>query len=393
CKPGSFGENCKKRCHCEVGGCNAITGKCINQSAGCKVPWTGESCSLQITCGKSFLHLVKSKIIHDIRDTYNFGDIVNISCNAGYVEHAKRTKCVGINKWSERGPVCEGVPCPDFNKTDNSELPTKLSGYRFQDAVTFKCNKGYILSGNASLICLANGLYSFGKWNSVQPVCTAENSSEFPAAIVGAAVGSSFAVILIVVIIVIIIIRRRKQEERTSKSTVYKETSSEFRKWREEKPIRSKTDITSSIITESKVTSSKNIDTPYYNDEDGEGYYSFTLDKQIPRSAILVKDFFEYVENGRETEGKIEGSVLKPSMAEGGGDVGFSFEEKKGDLFDCPETDALAHCVSEDLRMGKGIAVLFKKKFGGVGELISQGKTITVCSKHLLNDIINLVLL
>lgn len=51
---------------------------------------------------------MKSKIIHDIRDTYNFGDIVNISCNAGYVEHAKRTKCVGINKWSERGPVCEG---------------------------------------------------------------------------------------------------------------------------------------------------------------------------------------------------------------------------------------------------------------------------------------------
>ncbi|XP_063404826.1 ADP-ribose glycohydrolase OARD1-like isoform X1 [Mytilus trossulus] len=61
-------------------------------------------------------------------------------------------------------------------------------------------------------------------------------------------------------------------------------------------------------------------------------------------------------------------------MAEGGGDVGFSFEEKKGDLFGCPETDALAHCVSEDLRMGKGIAVLFKKKFGGVGELMSQGK-------------------
>lgn len=25
--------------------------------------------------------------------------------------------------------------------------------------------------------------------------------------------------------------------------------------------------------------------------------------------------------------------------------------------------------------MGKGIAVLFKKKFGGVGELMSQGKT------------------
>lgn len=61
-------------------------------------------------------------------------------------------------------------------------------------------------------------------------------------------------------------------------------------------------------------------------------------------------------------------------MAEGGDEEGFSLKEVKGDLFDCSETDSLAHCVSEDLRMGKGIAVLFKKMFGGVGELASQGK-------------------
>ncbi|XP_059723594.1 ADP-ribose glycohydrolase OARD1 isoform X2 [Haemorhous mexicanus] len=44
----------------------------------------------------------------------------------------------------------------------------------------------------------------------------------------------------------------------------------------------------------------------------------------------------------------------------------------KGDLFSCPGTDALAHCISEDCRMGAGIAVLFKKKFGGVQELLDQ---------------------
>ncbi|XP_064029817.1 ADP-ribose glycohydrolase OARD1 isoform X2 [Pogoniulus pusillus] len=46
----------------------------------------------------------------------------------------------------------------------------------------------------------------------------------------------------------------------------------------------------------------------------------------------------------------------------------------KGDLFSCPATDALAHCISEDCRMGAGIAVLFKKKFGGVQELLAQQK-------------------
>nr|XP_036860691.1 ADP-ribose glycohydrolase OARD1 isoform X2 [Manis javanica] len=46
----------------------------------------------------------------------------------------------------------------------------------------------------------------------------------------------------------------------------------------------------------------------------------------------------------------------------------------RGDLFACPKTDSLAHCISEDCRMGAGIAVLFKKKFGGVQELLSQQK-------------------
>lgn len=53
---------------------------------------------------------------------------------------------------------------------------------------------------------------------------------------------------------------------------------------------------------------------------------------------------------------------------------GLEFVQKKGDLFSCSEKDALAHCVSADFRMGKGIAVLFKQKFGGVQELKDQRK-------------------
>lgn len=45
----------------------------------------------------------------------------------------------------------------------------------------------------------------------------------------------------------------------------------------------------------------------------------------------------------------------------------FSFVEKKGDLFS--SEDSLAHCVSEDFNMSKGIAVIFKKWFGHVEDL------------------------
>jgi len=55
---------------------------------------------------------------------------------------------------------------------------------------------------------------------------------------------------------------------------------------------------------------------------------------------------------------------------------GFSLKEIVGDLFACEDTASLAHCVSVDLAMGKGIAVLFKNKFGGVNELKAQQKII-----------------
>lgn len=48
--------------------------------------------------------------------------------------------------------------------------------------------------------------------------------------------------------------------------------------------------------------------------------------------------------------------------------------EIKGDLFAAEPGAALAHCISEDCRMGKGIAAIFKKNYGGVAELLKQVK-------------------
>ena len=68
--------------------------------------------------------------------------------------------------------------------------------------------------------------------------------------------------------------------------------------------------------------------------------------------------------------------VVSSQEAAAGAGVNFEFslEEVKGDLFSCPDDESLAHCISQDVRMGKGIAVIFKKKFGGVDELLKQGK-------------------
>lgn len=46
--------------------------------------------------------------------------------------------------------------------------------------------------------------------------------------------------------------------------------------------------------------------------------------------------------------------------------------ELKGDLFSVPSNVALAHCVSADMQMSKGIAVLFRDKFKNVENLKKQ---------------------
>lgn len=51
-----------------------------------------------------------------------------------------------------------------------------------------------------------------------------------------------------------------------------------------------------------------------------------------------------------------------------------SLIEVDGNLFESKES--LAHCVSQDLHMGAGIAVTFKQSFGRVDKLIEQGKKI-----------------
>lgn len=49
---------------------------------------------------------------------------------------------------------------------------------------------------------------------------------------------------------------------------------------------------------------------------------------------------------------------------------------KRGNLFDVPLPYAYVHCVSRDLKMGAGIALQFRTRYGRVDELAKQCKTI-----------------
>ncbi len=54
------------------------------------------------------------------------------------------------------------------------------------------------------------------------------------------------------------------------------------------------------------------------------------------------------------------------------------YSDIRGDLFTSSNDTSLAHCVSKDLSMSKGIAKLFRDKFGGINELKKQGMIVFV---------------
>ena len=66
-------------------------------------------------------------------------------------------------------------------------------------------------------------------------------------------------------------------------------------------------------------------------------------------------------------------------------DTKFQLVEICGDIFKAPKYFALAHCVSADLRMGRGIAVRFRQLFGKQDELAAQKQKPGGCA-HIIND-------
>ena len=64
-------------------------------------------------------------------------------------------------------------------------------------------------------------------------------------------------------------------------------------------------------------------------------------------------------------------------------------KEEKADLFELDNSWALGHCVGNDFIMGRGIATIFKEKFGHQEWLISNSKGVGTCLLLPQSDIVS----
>ncbi|XP_060836859.1 uncharacterized protein LOC132919335 isoform X2 [Rhopalosiphum padi] len=98
----------------------------------------------------------------------------------------------------------------------------------------------------------------------------------------------------------------------------------------------------------------------------GKGRNSYDTNNQKQRkNEISISENFKQNETQNRSNSDLHGKSLINLE-------NCIFEEIDEDLFKLSKDYSLAHCVAEDLRMGAGIAVDFKRIFGGVGKLVDQ---------------------
>ncbi|XP_070567840.1 protein mesh-like isoform X2 [Ptychodera flava] len=98
-------------------------------------------------------------------DSITFNSLVTFGCNEGYnISGEAEILCQIDGTWSGQPPTCETILCeflaPPVNGTKEGD------GLEFNSTVTFDCDDGYNISGQAELLCQSDGT-----WNGKPPTC------------------------------------------------------------------------------------------------------------------------------------------------------------------------------------------------------------------------------
>ncbi|XP_052776199.1 sushi, von Willebrand factor type A, EGF and pentraxin domain-containing protein 1-like isoform X1 [Mya arenaria] len=100
----------------------------------------------------------------DFKDL-KLGSVIRYMCNEGYeLKGLEVRRCMSNLSWSGAEPECIPVDCGNPELIENGE--TLFESTVFQSSVTYRCNKGYNLVGQSTVLCNANK-----KWSEAMPTC------------------------------------------------------------------------------------------------------------------------------------------------------------------------------------------------------------------------------
>ncbi|XP_052810469.1 uncharacterized protein LOC128238517 isoform X2 [Mya arenaria] len=126
--------------------------------------WSGAFC-LPKECGH-LPPLFNGMFIINDGDT-TFGSEVNVTCNLGFHADVDQIRCLSNATWEKAACLPRDCGSVDVPANGTIENPNETS---FKNVTRFKCNLGYTLIGNVSMVCSVNSS-GIMFWSGAIPTC------------------------------------------------------------------------------------------------------------------------------------------------------------------------------------------------------------------------------
>ncbi|XP_052341040.1 C4b-binding protein alpha chain-like isoform X2 [Oncorhynchus keta] len=124
-----------------------------------------------VKCGKP-PNIVNGGPVVPPDDTYDYGSVVPYACEKNYtLVGAKSITCSENGEFQPAPPECKMVSCPN-PVVENGVRIDGRPPYTYMSLVTYRCNAGYEMEGQASLTCEIEG------WSAPYPTCKAKNCTK-----------------------------------------------------------------------------------------------------------------------------------------------------------------------------------------------------------------------
>ncbi|XP_030215653.1 P-selectin isoform X2 [Gadus morhua] len=99
--------------------------------------------------------------------SYAYRQVLMFRCRQGTLVGQKAISCSENATWSAPPPVCKDVECPRPNVPHSSlSSGSWRPPFRYRSSMTFSCDPGYVLVGQASVSCSQEG-----RWTPALPQC------------------------------------------------------------------------------------------------------------------------------------------------------------------------------------------------------------------------------
>ncbi|XP_075898061.1 zona pellucida sperm-binding protein 3 receptor-like isoform X4 [Nelusetta ayraudi] len=112
--------------------------------------------------------IVNGEWVGGSRPPHVYQATMTFKCNSGFKIKGQATiKCGSDNSWSPELPQCEAVTCARPSNVDHGSFSPDKSIYQYDDVVKYSCDAGFKMTGTNSQSCSQSGTFT-----SVSPTCT-----------------------------------------------------------------------------------------------------------------------------------------------------------------------------------------------------------------------------